>query len=159
VQRDADRQLDDRLTAAGMSVIRFHHAAEWRDVLAKYATVFGPATAIDDVAPAGAPVTAVPPPAFDPDDFDDRWHATLAKLAAIDGLAIAPGDEVMKGGRSIDLDLATITRGERSVRLVDLATAHARAVAAALEEQGHRVVRLKADMTDIVERVVAALEG
>lgn len=159
VQRDADRQLDDRLTAAGMSVIRFHHAAEWRDILAKYATVFGPATAIDDVAPAGAPLPAVPLPAFDPDDFDDRWHATLARLAAIDGLAIAPGDEVMKGGRSIDLDLATVTRGERSVRLVDLATAHARAVAAALEEQGHRVVRLKADMTDIVERVVAALEG
>jgi ATP-dependent helicase YprA (DUF1998 family)/very-short-patch-repair endonuclease len=158
-QLEEDRQRDERLTAAGMSVIRFHHAAEWREILAKYSTVFGPATAIDVVVSPGTTESSVVPPAFDPDDFDDRWHEALAKLAAVEGVTITPGDEVMKGGRAIDLDLATITRGERTVRLVDLSTTNARAVAAALEEQGHRVVRLKADMTDIFERVVAALEG
>lgn len=158
-QRTEDLATDERLTNAGVSVIRFHHAAPWRDILAKYVTIFGPATAIDDVPTVNAAERAAPPPAFAPEDFDDRWHEPLAKLAAAHGIAITPGDEVMKAGRAIDLDLATVTRGERHVRLVDLATPNARAVAAALEEQGHRVVRLKADMTDLVERVIAALEA
>ncbi|MBZ0238284.1 MAG: DEAD/DEAH box helicase [Deltaproteobacteria bacterium] len=159
-QRTEDRQIEERLTNAGMSVIRFHHQAEWREILGRYTTVFGPASAIDDVAsPGGSDVEhAPPPPAFDPDDFDDRWHDTLARLAQIEGVVITPGDEVMRGGRAIDLDLATITRGEHSVRLVDLATPNARAVMSALQEQGHRVVPLRADMPDIVERIIAALE-
>lgn len=159
-QQQEDRDIDERLANAGMSVIRFHHAAPWREILARYVNVFGPPSAIDDVVAPG--ITEQPPPtplAFDPTDFDDRWHDVLANLAQIDGVTIAPGDEVMKGGRVIDLDLATITRSARSVRLVDLASANARAVAAALEEQGHRVLRLRADMQDIVERVVAALES
>jgi len=159
-QQGEDRELDERLTNAGMSVIRFHHQAAWREILGRYTSVFGPASAIDDVRAPGSPddEPVPPPPTFDPDDFDDRWHAALGKLAQIEGVSIAPGDEVMKGGRTIDLDLATITRGARGVRLVDLATPNARAVVAALQEQGHRVVPLKADMVDVVERVVAALE-
>ena len=160
-QRAEDRQIDERLTNSGMSVIRFHHQAEWREILGRYTTVFGAASAIDEVSSPGAPEDEPPPPppAFDPDDFDDRWHDALARLAQVQRVVIAPGDEVMRGGRTIDLDLATITRGKRAVRIVDLATPNARAVTSALQEQGHRVVPLRADMPDVVERILAALEG
>jgi ATP-dependent helicase YprA (DUF1998 family)/very-short-patch-repair endonuclease len=158
-QQERDRQLDERLSAAGISVIRFHHAAAWREILARYGSVFGPATAIEVLPGAEVPEPAVPVSVFATEDFDDRWHPVLTGLAAVAGITITPGNEVMKGGRVIDLDLATVCRGVRTVRLVDLATANARAVATALEEQGHRVVRLKAEMADAVERVVAALEG
>jgi ATP-dependent helicase YprA (DUF1998 family)/very-short-patch-repair endonuclease len=157
-RQERDRTNDERLSSAGLSVIRFHHAAGWPEIFDRYPSVFGAATADADEAPSAGPSAPEPAAAFDPEDFDERWHSALTALAAMPGIAIAPGDEVMKAGRTIDLDLATVTRGERSVRLVDMGRTNARAVASALEEQGHAVVRLRADMGDVVARVVAALE-
>ncbi len=157
-QRAEDRAIDDRLSHEGFTAIRFHHAADWRALLDRYATIFGAVQAIE-VAPTPNPEPDPGPvPTFDPSDYDERWHGHLTELARTPDLALSPGDEVMRGGRAIDLDLATVTRGARTIRLVDLDTPSARSVAGALEEQGHRVVRVRADMTDFVERVLAALE-
>ncbi len=158
-QRAADRALDDQLSDHGITAIRFHHADDWRAILDRYPAVFGPAQAAEATPVAAAPAAPAPAPTFDPDDYDERWHAHLQSLSLAPDLHIAPGEEVMRAGRAIDLDLATVRRGDRAVRLVDLDAPQARAVAAALEEQGHRVVRVRADMPDVVARVLAALEG
>jgi hypothetical protein len=63
----------------------------------------------------------------------------------------------MHGGRVIDQYLATVSRGDRTVRLVDLDAPAAAKVARALEAQGERVLRARASMPDLVARVDAAL--
>jgi hypothetical protein len=65
----------------------------------------------------------------------------------------------MSEGRVIDLDLATIRRAGRSVRLVDDARASADEVANTLAAQGHRVVRARASESDLLTRILAALEA
>lgn len=40
-QQAADRQITDRLTAAGYLVVRFHHAADWNARLDEYPDIFG----------------------------------------------------------------------------------------------------------------------
>ncbi len=62
------------------------------------------------------------------------------------------------GGRVVDLDLATVRRGERAIRLVDDAKSTADDVANALAAQGHRVLRVRADEQSMTARVLAALE-
>jgi hypothetical protein len=63
----------------------------------------------------------------------------------------------MHGGRVIDQYLASLSRGDRTVRLVDLDAPAAAKVARALEAQGERVLRARASMPDLVARVDAAL--
>src|SRR5262249_28726968 len=120
-------------------------------------SIFGTPQAIEAAAPPAPSAPPAPPP-FDPDDYDARWHAALAALAAEPGVVLTPGEEVTRGGRVLDLDLATVTRRDRSAHLVALDTPLARDVGSALEAQGVRVVRVRADMPDVVARVVAALE-
>ena len=154
-QQDTDERQQDALEDYGLTVVRFHHAADWEPLLRRYPSLFGrPAAPSEEPTP--------PPPAtdaFDPDDFDAAWREPLAQLASSDGVTVEPGDEVMHEGRVVDLDLATVTREGRSVRLVDDAQATAEAVANALASQGHQVLRVRADEADLVDRILSALEG
>lgn len=95
---------------------------------------------------------------FDPEDFDPAWRSTIMQLAASDGVTVEAGNEVMHEGCVVDLDLATVRRGDRTVRLVDDARASADEVANALATQGQRVVRALATETAVAARVLAALE-
>jgi superfamily II DNA/RNA helicase/very-short-patch-repair endonuclease len=61
-QRAADRQQDERLRDRGMSVIRFHHAADWEAIFARYPSVFGEPTARSDRPPAPADRGSPPRP-------------------------------------------------------------------------------------------------
>jgi hypothetical protein len=156
-QAAEDRDTDDRLEAAGWSVIRFHHAADWAARLDAYPRLFGVApAAAPPPPPAPAPAVVTAAPALDLDLFEPAWHAALQALAAA-GLTVAGGEEVMHGGRVIDQYLATLSRGDRTVRLVDLDAPAAAKVARALEAQGERVLRARASMADLVARVDAAL--
>lgn len=156
-QAAEDHDTDDRLEAAGWSVIRFHHAADWAARLDAYPRLFGVApAAAPPPPPAPAPAVVTAAPALDLDLFEPAWHAALQALAAA-GLTVAGGEEVMHGGRVIDQYLASLSRGDRTVRLVDLDAPAAAKVARALEAQGERVLRARASMPDLVARVDAAL--
>jgi very-short-patch-repair endonuclease len=155
-RRRRDQEDDDRLAADGLTVIRFPHDVAWEPILDRYQGIFGRAT-VPIASPAPQPEP--PRPIFDASLYDDRWHASLRALVESPGVAVEPGEEVMRGGRAIDLDLATVRLGDRALKLVDLDGANARPVASALEEQGHRVLRVRADMPDVVERVLRELRG
>jgi len=95
--------------------------------------------------------------AFDPEDFDLEWREPMTDLAAVDGVTVEPGDEVMANGRVIDLDLATVRKGEQVLRLVDDAQPMADAVANALSDQGHRVLRVSSTQAGLIEQIINAL--
>jgi hypothetical protein len=148
---------EDRLEAAGWSVIRFHHAADWAARLDAYPRVFG-------VAPAAAPPPPPPPaPAIVPplppstSTCSSPRGTRRCRPWRPRASTIAGGEEVMQGGRVIDQYLASLSRGDRTVRLVDLDAPAAAKVARALEAQGERVLRARASMPDLVARVDAAL--
>ena len=98
-------------------------------------------------------------PDFDPEDFDAEWQALMTTLASIPNVVVEPGDEVMVGGRVVDLSLGTVQRGPLVVHLVDAASRSAQAVCDALKSQGHRVLVLDAGSSDNQARVIAALEA
>ena len=152
-QQAKDDEQQDALEDHGLTVIRFHHATDWEPILRRYPTLFG--------TPAAPPAPAPSQNAedvFDPEDFDAAWRPVMSSLAATEGVSVEPGDEVMDGGRVVDLDLATVRKAERTLRLVDDAKTTADDVANALAEQGHRVLRARADEQDAVARILAALE-
>jgi ATP-dependent helicase YprA (DUF1998 family)/very-short-patch-repair endonuclease len=153
-QRTRDNRDQDALEDHGLTVLRFHHATDWEPILHRYPTLFG--------TPVLAPRSAAPQPAahgFDPEDFDAAWRPLMIQLAAADGVVVEPGNEVMSDGRVIDLDLATLRKGRRTVRLVDDARASADKVANALAAQGYRVLRARVNEPDALARILAALEA
>ena len=138
-------------------VIRFHHAADWTAAFRAYPSVFGALaeepTSAGSGADAGGTSTA-----FDPDDYDAPWGELLAQLAARPGIDVEPGEEVMAGGRVLDMYIATIRVSDLVVRLVDAGRGGAPAVAAALRSRGDRVIELGPDGDHTVESILAALE-
>ena len=83
----------------------------------------------------------------------------MGELAALGDVTVEPGRDVMKGGRVVDMDLATVYRGERCVRLVDAGETSAEAVAAALLAEGANVLTLQSGTPDNLSTVLNALEG
>ena len=156
-QRKKDGAQREALENRGLTVIRFHHAADWNGIIDRYPSVFGRATAT--VPMTASPATTAPPAAqLDLDCFTARWHAPLERLAATAGVVIHPGEEVVEQGRVVDQYLARIVRGDGAAYLVDNEESSAATVAAALRGQGHRVLRVRADMADLVSRILAAFE-
>jgi very-short-patch-repair endonuclease len=153
-QRFKDNQDQDVLEDHGLTVIRFHHTAEWEPILRRYPTLFG--------TPAVTPIATssqVSITGFDPEGFDAAWRPLITQLAATDGIVIELGSEVRNEGRVIDYHLATIRRAAQTVRLVDDACANADEVANALAAQGNRVLRARASESDVLARIFAALEA
>lgn len=95
---------------------------------------------------------------FDPKDYDTAWREVIESLASVDGLTVEAGREVMEDGRVVDLDLATVRKGDKTLRLVDDAQPTADTVARTLTNQGHRVFRVDAQEPGLVERILTALE-
>lgn len=156
-QQEVDARTDERLRNAGFTSLRFHHAAPWEDHLDRHRGLFGPATAVSSQPTAPlTPSAPPPPPALDLSDFDPPWQPLMRELAAA-GFVVTPGEDVTENGRVVDLDLATVRRGDRTVRLVDLGAPQAARVARALEAQGHTVLRLRPDLPDLLDRVRRAL--
>ena len=159
-QAARDREQDIALANEGYTVLRFHHAADWEALFARYPSVFGRPTARSDPpAPSRAEPTDPPSPAprHDPADFDARWHPMLEALSRAGDLTIAPGEEVLRGGRLVGEVVATVTRGDRSVHLLDAAGRTVAELAASLEARGAVVVRVRPDLPDLAARIIAAL--
>jgi hypothetical protein len=144
------------LEDSGFAVIRFHHAADWEQLLDRYPSLFG-LRSTATMSKAAAPSS--PEPAFDPADFDEEWRGSLAKLAERDGIVVEPGEDVMSDGRVVDCDLASVHLGERVVRLVDGDSPLANELAAALKAQSFTVVVVRSQDPDLIQQVLKALES
>ncbi len=129
-QQAKDFEQQDALEDLGFNVIRFHHAADWEPILARYPQLLGTPTSRSERDPS--PEASDEPDAFDPEDYDEQWQEPLARLASEHGVIVAPGDG---------------------------AQPTADAVATSLLEQGHRVLRVKHDQDGLIEAILTALEG
>ncbi|MCP5056574.1 MAG: DEAD/DEAH box helicase [bacterium] len=152
-QQATDAEQQDRLEDHGLTAVRFHHGADWDGVIHRYPSLFGTPSAATEPIPA--PVAS---DEFDPEDFDATWRELLSDLAAEPGITVEAGEEVMQDGRVVDLDLATVRRGESVLRLVDGTRASAERVAQALGSQGHRVESVYPDEPDLLQKVISALD-
>lgn len=156
-QRAKDKAQQESLENRGLTVLRFHHAANWNELFDGYPSVFGRATATVSMK-APAPSPSPPVMRLDLDCFAARWHAPLQLLASTDGVVVHPGEEVVQQGRVVDQYLARIVRGAAILHLVDNEEPSASAVATALRAQGSRVLRVRADMADLASRILASFE-
>lgn len=93
------------------------------------------------------------------EDFDPQWRPLIALLGDDDGLSVEPGEEVMVDGRVVDLDLATVRRGTRVLRLIDATRESALSVRDALATQGWATLLVRPDAPGQAELVRQALEG
>lgn len=157
-QADDERKQDD-LENSGYTVLRFHHAADWAAIFQRYPTLFGRPRATASTETERGDSATSDTPVFDPDDFDEPWQPLMGQLAALDDVTVEPGRDVMRGGRVVDMDLATVCRGERCVRLVDAGETSAEAVVAALLAEGANVLTLQSGTPDNLSTVLNALEG
>ena len=151
-QRMKDDEQRDTLEDHGLTVIRFHHRADWQQIIERYPTLFG--TPVDSYEVMATPTVDA---GFDAEDFDIDWRETMKALSSTDGVSVEPGDEVMEDGRVIDLDLATVSKDGTTVRVVDDGRSTADAVAQALAGQGHRVLHAHAEEPNLLDRILAAL--
>lgn len=157
-QQAKDNEQQDALEDLGYSVIRFHHAADWTSLFSRYPSLFG--------SPTKEQVTAIPKELesqgiddFDPTDFEEEWRELMTRLADTPEVEVEPGEEVMSQGRVVDLDLATVRKGDRVLRLLDESKPTSDRVRSALVEQGAKVLFCRPDTPDLFARILAQLDG
>lgn len=160
-QQLADRSTQENLENAGYSVVRFNHADSWASVFEQYSGVFGTSTSQPFTESGDTPdaKSESDGSCFDPEDFDEGWRPLMSQLAATEGLRVLPGCDVMERGRVVDMDLATIARDGRTLRLVDGDRASAQSVAEVLRGRGETVLTLHMGGAGNFEAVLQELEG
>ena len=158
-QQIADQRKEDDLEDAGYSVVRFHHGADWLTVFGEYPGVFGDpvAQSSEEMGRRGDSDGGDVHASFDPEDFDEPWRPLMARLAAIEGVQLEPGRDVMKGGRVLDMDLATVRRDGHEVRLVDGDEPTAHLIKTTLRSAGETVLALRRGASGSVKAVLAEL--
>jgi hypothetical protein len=151
-QKATDEEQRDKLEDQGMTVIRFRHDDEWEAVLRQYSSLFG----VPDAAVVEAAATTEEADAFDPEDYDADWRDTLVSLIE-QGVTVEPGEEVMSDERVVDLSLAVVKKGNKTLHLVDDKKPSAEAVTAALTVAGQDFLRVGSDDPEVVTRVMEQL--
>ncbi len=96
---------------------------------------------------------------FDPDDYDESWRGPLSRIAAVSGVTVEPGTEVLESDRVVGLDLASVSNGRATIRLIDDSRSTAAATARALEAQGHTVLRVDGSEVGMAAKVLSALRN
>jgi len=158
-QRNRDRVQDETLTNHGTTVLRFHHAADWEALIARYPSIFGKPTAKSE--PPSARRSSIPDAnladEYDAGAFEPHWRDLLNTLAIVHGLRVKQGEEVTRGGRSLGETIASIHRDNVGVHLVDATLKSASDLEAALLAKGQRVVRIRENLPDLVARILGML--
>ena len=153
-QKKIDDEQQDNLEDAGITVIRFHHAADWKGIFSRYPSVFGRPPSSPAVEPETTPDTTA---GFDPEDFDAEWHTLLEALLGEHGCEIDPGDEVVHGGRVVGLTAFTVRHSGHELAVVAANDADAGRLEDALRAESNRWVRLSADTPDAITQILAGL--
>lgn len=151
-----DRRQQDSLEDHGYTVVRFHHAGDWLDILRQFPSVFGRLASLPPPGTTSAP--PVPGVELDLSDFDAAWHAIVTGLATDGAIVVAHGDVADATGRVVGTCSAEVSQGTRTVFAVDARDADAAAAVEALEAQSRHVIRLDPTDADALDRLRAALD-
>ncbi|MEC7523853.1 MAG: DEAD/DEAH box helicase [Myxococcota bacterium] len=133
-QKAKDHQQRDELEDLGYAVIRFHHEADWLEILRRYPSVFG---TLGTMPPPGSTPAPAAPAALDLEDFDDDWQPLVAALDEVNGITVRSGGDV--GGQSGEVFgffHAEVERDGKSIKLLDVREQGAEAAVAFIAERG-----------------------
>ncbi|MFG0319180.1 MAG: DEAD/DEAH box helicase [Planctomycetota bacterium JB042] len=156
-----DRQARDRdqescLEDLGLTVLRFGHQDDWDALLRERPDVFG-VPEHDQPADRAAPAPPEASDAFEADLFDPAWRPLLERLAAIEGVAVDAGRDVVADGRVTGTTQAEVAFGDRRVELVAPGD-DAERVRRALEAEGREALVLDPAAGDAFAAVTERLE-
>ncbi|MAG94459.1 MAG: hypothetical protein CMJ48_12015 [Planctomycetaceae bacterium] len=108
------QQRDQEKTAAmedfGITVLRFHHEAQWDEIVTEHPNIFGVAREV--VLPTATAPDQPDEDELDLDLFPGEWHATVEKLAEQDGLLVEPGGDVASSGRVLGAYVLDVIKDE-----------------------------------------------
>lgn len=155
--RTHDEAKREALENAGYFVVEFRHDDEWREAFERHPGVFGPLPApgpkeADEEAPDRRE-------RVDLDLWADEWHELIQTLAAIDGWAVQPGEDVAKDGRVIGQSLGRVDADGRAAYLVAADDPQRAAVRARLQGDGHTVVEVSGASEQDLHALKVVLEG
>lgn len=156
--RAKDADDEEKLDNLGWGVIRFHHAADWVSVFARYPSLFGRPSYTPPPVLVAEAVDA--PSGFDVGDFEPQWRPLVSRLNAVEGVRVEPGGDVADGGSVIGSCFATVAGPAGEVSLVDGDRDGADRTSTVLAASGRNavVVRLADEgaLAAILERIGAA---
>ncbi|QDU96253.1 DEAD/DEAH box helicase [Lignipirellula cremea] len=153
-QRDKEKGL--ALEDQGITVLRFHHAGQWDEIVASHPNIFGVAR---DLSPPL--VTAVMPAAeeeLDLDLFHGDWHAIAQQLGGRDGVQVEPGGDVPHGGRVLGAYVMEVAISEVRLWIVDRRENPSDKLLEAIASQGHLALSIDPADASAVETILAKLE-
>ena len=113
-QQEEDKRLREVLEDLGWTVLVFHHAADWLEVLSRYPDLFG---TLAQSSVSRNSVTSDGARAFDPELFDPDWLPLLRTLNEY-GATIEPGTDLEASGRVIGQTEARISWNGQGADLV-----------------------------------------
>jgi very-short-patch-repair endonuclease len=150
-RQDRDKKQKTALEDLGWSAVRFHHEADWADVVKGYPDVFGV-----PVDPLITRESSGPTP-FDPELFPEQWQPVVKALVS-DGLSVEPGSDVEQEGAVIGSTTVVVTFGTTRVHFIDSSLLGWEAVEDALARAGERALSLLPG-PNAARTIRSALEG
>ena len=157
----SDRQQRDReKTAAmedlGLTVLRFHHEAQWDEILAAHPHIFG---IIREATSSPEPAAALTGGLLDLEMFPGDWHPIVQELSGRDGLMIEPGGDVATGGRVLGAYVLDIARNDRRLWVVDGREYAGNTLFEAIAALGHRALSVDPTESSAMEKILSKLGG
>lgn len=155
----ADRQQrDQEKTAAmedfGITVLRFHHEAQWDEIIALHPNIFG-------VAREVVSSVTVPPASeddgLDLDLFPTPWHPIVEQLASHDGLQIEPGGDIASQGRVLGSYVIDLAKDNEHLLVVDAGEESASKIIDAITTQGKKALAVDPTDSAAADAILSAL--
>jgi ATP-dependent helicase YprA (DUF1998 family) len=155
-----DQSITEQLEDLGYLVLRFHHRADWSEIIARHPGLFGVGT------PQAPTPPSAPTPAQPPTDelaellvlFEPEWRAAIRELAAYPELRVDGGGE-LGGARVTTGYLARIDHADAILYLIDANEPDADRSLHVLQARGDRALALRPDHPNLLTAVLSALRA
>jgi very-short-patch-repair endonuclease len=157
----SDRQQRDRektvaMEDLGLTVLRFHHEAQWDEILAAHPHIFG---VIRPATPSPEPTAALSRDSLDLELFPGDWQPIVQELSGRDGLMIEPGGDVATGGRVLGAYVLDIAKNDRRLWVVDGREHPGNSLTGAIAALGQAVLAVDPTESSAVDKILSKLGG
>ncbi|MEW4565781.1 DEAD/DEAH box helicase [Bremerella sp. JC770] len=156
-RQQRDQEQTTKMEDFGITVLRFHHRADWDEIIASHPNIFGVAREVFATTPVVAPVQE--DSSCDLDLFPSEWHAIVSKLAQRDDLQVEPGADIAKDGKVLGAYVLDVSGKSGRLWIVDARGNEVQTLTDAITT--HQIKGLAVDPSDLdaAATIVARLGG